>query len=69
MKLLDKLPVRHAHRPHSPTNEKQGNEVIHDAVFGDIDNKGPNFRGVGVGGAFVLMTKVSWGGVERMTSG
>lgn len=36
---------------------------IHDAVFGDIDveAKGPNFRGVGAGGAFVLMTKANFG--------
>lgn len=41
-----------------------GQTTIHDAVFGELDiegNKGPNFRGVGAGGAFVLMTKANLG--------
>ncbi|KAL1411741.1 hypothetical protein Q8F55_002707 [Vanrija albida] len=35
--------------------------VVHDAVFGDIVEHGPNFRAVGGWGAFVLMTKANLG--------
>ncbi|GMK54814.1 hypothetical protein CspeluHIS016_0114000 [Cutaneotrichosporon spelunceum] len=35
--------------------------VIQDAVFGEITEGGPNFRGVGLGGTFVLMTKANVG--------
>ncbi|BEJ18247.1 hypothetical protein CspHIS471_0705240 [Cutaneotrichosporon sp. HIS471] len=47
--------------PEKKTASEDGQ--IHDAVFGDIDvdAHGPNFRGVGAGGAFVLMTKANFG--------
>lgn len=35
--------------------------VVHDAVFGDLESGGPNFRGVSAPGAFVLMTKANFG--------
>ncbi|TXT13754.1 hypothetical protein VHUM_01121 [Vanrija humicola] len=35
--------------------------VVHDAVFGDLESGGPNFRGVTAPGAFVLMTKANFG--------
>jgi len=47
-----------------PKPKEKTNAMIHDAVFGEIDlenNSGPNFRGVGAGGAFVLMTKANLG--------
>lgn len=54
----DELDVKEKKSP------SKGDGQIDDAVFGVIDlekNHGPNFRGVGAGGAFVLMTKANFG--------
>ncbi|KAL1405714.1 hypothetical protein Q8F55_007384 [Vanrija albida] len=38
-----------------------GQAVTHDAVFGDMSEGGPNYRSLGMVGAFVLMTKANVG--------
>lgn len=38
-----------------------GPAAVHDAVFGDVGEDGPNFRAVGVMGSFILMTKANLG--------
>ncbi|KAL1408875.1 hypothetical protein Q8F55_005689 [Vanrija albida] len=38
-----------------------GPAAVHDAVFGDVGEDGPNFRAVGVLGSFILMTKANLG--------
>ncbi|KAL1404901.1 hypothetical protein Q8F55_008512 [Vanrija albida] len=39
----------------------QDDEPLFDAVFGEISDKGPNYRAVGTLGAFVLITKANLG--------
>lgn len=45
--------------PESDDGEHKGHRV--DAVFGDLDDKGPNYRNVGWVGATVLMIKSAFG--------
>ncbi len=59
-KYLGNVEVRSAHDDDTekglPPNVK-----IHDAVIGDINDDGPNYRGLGTLGAVVLMTKTQIG--------
>ncbi|BEJ10830.1 hypothetical protein CspHIS471_0102520 [Cutaneotrichosporon sp. HIS471] len=38
-----------------------GEQTVHDAVFGELEEGGPDYRGVGSMGGFILMTKANLG--------
>ncbi|GMK59638.1 hypothetical protein CspeluHIS016_0802440 [Cutaneotrichosporon spelunceum] len=38
-----------------------GEQTVHDAVFGELEEGGPDYRGVGSAGGFILMTKANLG--------
>lgn len=57
------VPADELEKKEKKASGSEGDGQIHDAVFGaiDLEAPGPNFRGVGAGGAFVLMTKSNFG--------
>ncbi|KAL1408654.1 hypothetical protein Q8F55_005467 [Vanrija albida] len=45
----------------APAVNREGDDLVYDAVFGEISDSGPNYRGVGPVGSWVLITKANIG--------